>query len=257
MPYPTVTRKLAQRIAPGLMADRARRYERDFRERQGVTVIARELVGSGPMEVQAGPFTGMRYPSDRVADIDAPVAKMLGTYEQELRNVFTEALADELRTFVDVGCADGYYAVGMPYADRRLMSYAFDLSPSARDLCRVVARINALEDRVRIGTRFTARSLDVIDDPDALLLCDIEGAEGALFDANLVGRLSRAIVVIEVHEKDDPSMSARLRDCFDPSHTVDRVNQQPRETLRGLPPLAFEENRPQTLHWLVCRPRLA
>jgi hypothetical protein len=252
--YPAKARHLAQRAVPGLMADRARRYERGLREREGVTAIARELVGSRPMEVRDGLFTGMKYPGNRVADVGAPVAKLYGTYEQEISYVFTAALARGVRTFIDVGCADGYYAVGMPYLDYRITSHAFDISRSARDLCREVARANALEEEVRIATRFSERSLDSIEPAGALMLCDIEGAELDLFDARLIRRLAHTTVIIEVHEHVKLGLSATLRIRFAASHDVTVVGQTPREPGRDLPLIAFNEHRPASMHWLVCAP---
>jgi hypothetical protein len=197
----------------------------------------------------------MSYPDKRIADIDAPVAKLLGTYEQEIHHAFTAALARGISTFIDVGCADGYYAVGMPYADHSVTTYAFDLSRDARDLCAEVARTNALESHVQIRRRFSAASLDTVDPAGALMLCDIEGAEQTLFDTRLVERLAQTTVIIEVHEHTDPGLSAKLQTEFATSHEVTVVSQVPREAVGGLAPIAFAEFRSPELHWLVCEPR--
>jgi hypothetical protein len=253
--YPPFARSLAERLAPGLLADRARRYERDLREQQGIAEIARQLIGDAPMVVRDGPFAGLRYPEARVAEIDAPVAKLLGTYEQELHPVFTAALARGVNTFIDVGSADGYYAVGLPAADRRITTYAFDLSRSARELCAEVARLNDVSGQVRIGKRFSLASLSPIDPAGALMLCDIEGAEAALFEAGLVRRLGLTTVVIEVHEHVVPGLSDQLSAAFAATHLVTRIEQAPRETSHGLPATAFSEFRPSDQNWLVCEPR--
>jgi hypothetical protein len=252
--YPPFARRLAERLAPELLADRARRYERDLRERHGVGEIARQLIGDAPMVVRDGPFCGLRYPEGRVADIDAPVAKLLGTYERELHPVFGAALARGVDTFIDVGSADGYYAVGLPTADRRITTYAFDLSRSARELCAEVARLNDVRGQVRIGKRFSSSSLSSIEPDGALMLCDIEGTEAALFEPGLVRRLRLTTVVIEVHEHVVPGLSDQLCSVFAPTHTVRRIEQAPREVSHGLPPIAFSEFRPSGQDWLVCEP---
>jgi glycosyltransferase involved in cell wall biosynthesis len=250
-----LARDFVRRHAPGLVADRARRYQRRFRERYGVTEVARQFVGDGPAIVREGPFQGLRYPAHRLGDVDAPVAKLLGTYERELHPVIVSALNGGVTTFIDVGCADGYYAVGMPHSHHQMISYAFDLSRSARDLCREVARVNDEEPRMRIGKRFSSAALDSIDPTGAFVLCDIEGAERQLFDRDLVARLRRSTVVIEVHDQaPSSSLSHYLGALFEPSHAIERVDQQPRERVDNLPPVAFEEFRPPGLHWLVCRP---
>jgi len=256
MAYPTALRELARRVAPGVMADRARRYERARREQAGVTGIAREMVSAGRAEVQAGPFRGLRYPPERIAEVDAPVAKLLGIYEQELYPVFAAELAREtLTTFIDIGCADGYYAVGMPVAQRALTSRAFDIAGSARDLCAEVARLNGVADRVRIARRFSADSLAALDGAGSgmLVLCDVEGAEAELLQERLIARLTAATVVVEVHEHARPGLSGTLRGRFRATHEVTRIDQQSR-TAPGVAPVAVSEFRPAELHWLVCRP---
>src|ERR1039458_8198220 len=132
MGHPAQARKVAQRHFPALMADRARRYERRFRHQQGVTAAAQRLIEDGGAAVRSGPFAGMLYPPNRIADVDSPSAKLLGVYEREIQGAFADALEHGVSTMVDIGCADGYYAVGMPFASSAVTSYAFDLASSAR-----------------------------------------------------------------------------------------------------------------------------
>jgi hypothetical protein len=229
------------------MAERARRYDRGFRARNGVTAAGERIAAAGA-EVRAGPFRGLRYPRHRIAEVDTPAGKLLGTYEHEIQMPFATAIARAVTTFVDVGCADGYYAVGMPVACPTVTTYAFDLAPSARDLCRHLARLNGVESRVRIGNQFTTGALDSLDMSGALLLCDIEGGEDRLFDAPTVRALERATVVIEVHETVRPGLSADLVRRFSATHDHQLVHQAPREH-------DMLEYRPPELHWLIFEAR--
>jgi hypothetical protein len=255
MAAPALARRLAVRYAPGVMADRARRYERGLRERQGVTAAARALVQRGEAIVQAGPFAGLRYPAERLDEVDAPAAKLLGSYERELSPVFAAAVNAGVRTFVDIGCADGYYAVGMARATPGLTTHAFDLSGSARRLCRAVAELNAVSDRVRVRGRFEPRVLDDITVAGGLLLCDIEGAEHRLFDRPLVQRLRDVTVVIEVHVHENPAHTDDLGARLARTHAVQVIRQAPRPPVDGLPAVAVAEFRDRDLHWLVAEPR--
>jgi hypothetical protein len=252
MPYRTYVRDAAWRLAPGLMADRARRYERGFRERRGITAAAERLVTAQGPVVSSGPFAGLRYPADRLGDVDTPVGKLTGVYEAEIRQPFEAAIAAGVQTFIDVGCADGYYAAGMPYASPGLTTYAFDLASSARELCNELARANGVEDRVRIHKRFSAESLDHLDPAGALLLCDIEGAELDLFDHDLVPRLTHTTVVIEVHEDARPGAGGRIQSIFIDSHSLQVIEQ--RDVNGGV---GITEHRPPLLHWLVAEPMAA
>ena len=63
-------------------------------------------------EVQAGPFKGMRYPQFK-AKGSTMLGKLLGTYEGELADLITSLVKQPYDAVVDVGCAEGYYAVGL------------------------------------------------------------------------------------------------------------------------------------------------
>jgi hypothetical protein len=207
------------------MADRARRHERKLRAEWGVIQLAERLEPT----VRRGPFAGLSYPQDRLADVDAPVAKLLGSYEQELHGIFAAALARGTETFIDIGCADGYYAVGMALASTQTTVWAWDISRSSRRLCHEVAQLNGCVGGVRIGNRFSASSLDQIPTSGALLLCDIEGAERELITAELASRLTETHVVIEAHEHAVPGIQAHLRELFAESHACRTIPQAPRD----------------------------
>jgi hypothetical protein len=235
-------RPIARHLAPGVMADRARRYERGLRERQGVTRAAERME---PV-VQAGPFVGLRYPPGRIAEVDAPVAKLRGSYERELTEVFS-SLAD-CPLFIDIGSADGYFAVGVARASPGTVVHAYDIARSARELCAAVASLNSVQGRVIVRRRFALGRLSGLDLTGALLLCDIEGDERRLFDAALAARLAPVRVVIEVHESIFPGTGAYLRRLFAPTHAVRVIRQQGREEPE------LEEHRPSGLHWLCMTP---
>jgi hypothetical protein len=229
------------------MADRARRYEAGLRERQGITAMAGRLDPT----VASGPFAGLRYPPDRLAEVDAPVAKLTGVYEQEIAAVFEQPH----ERFVDVGCAEGYYVVGM--ARRGVPSIGFDAAKSARALCRAVADANGVD--VSVETWFRAEDASLVG--DGLLLVDIEGAEADLFTSDVLAALGRAHVVIEVHEDFRPGTGERLRELLAATHDVRRIDQQPRSAPPGLAQwsaedveMALTEHRPPAMFWLDCLP---
>jgi SAM-dependent methyltransferase len=238
----------ARRVAPGVMGQRARRYERTLRARQGIPQLAQRLQ---PV-VRYGPFAGLRYPPERLDDVDAPAAKLLGTYESELAHIFQPRVA----RFVDVGCADGYYAVGMARNGARVVAY--DIARSARELCSTLATFNRVS--VQVRGRFGRDEAEQVG--DALLLCDIEGAERTLFSRKIIDALRLARVVIEVHEDPTQALGTHLREAFSGSHSSRVIRQQPRTPpaeIEGWPrheiDLALTEHRPSLMHWLELTPR--
>jgi hypothetical protein len=245
------------------MADRARRYERELRRRKGVTSVAERLLAGGDPVVQAGPFAGLTYPPGRLPDVDAPIAKLLGVYEHEIAWVFERAIARNTSTFIDVGCADGYYAVGMAHASPATTTFAYDISSSARELCAETAIASAVEGRVRIAKRFSIDSLASLPASRALLLCDIEGGEVELLDMPIATALATSVVVVEVHEDSRAGASDLLRHAFACTHDAVTVPQVPRSSqpaqLAGWrasdQSRAVSESRGPRLHWIVFEPK--
>jgi hypothetical protein len=246
------------------MADKARRHEARRRREWAVIDLAERLIEADHATVSDGPFRGLAYPVALLPRIDAPVAKLVGAYECEIDWIFRAAIARGVGTFIDVGSADGYYAVGMALASPRTVTHAFELSGEARSLCAQVARANGVGARVRQARRFGLQSLDALDLTDALLLCDVEGAEAELFQPALVARLARAQVVVEVHEFARPGTGARLSALFAASHEESIVFPGPRPAddhprLRGWSEaeraVALHEPRDVPTFWALYTPR--
>lgn len=224
-----LARPLVGRLAPGYIADRSRRHGEGVRNRAGITRLANEFAQSHGAVVSGGPFAGLAYLPERLAEVDAPIAKLVGGYEHELHASFAEELRREPPAFVDVGCADGYYAVGVPLVSRQTISYAFDIASSARDHTRALAAHNSVEDRIRIAGRCDARRLAALPLEGALLLCDIEGAERQFFSERVMAGLARTSVLVEVHEGMSPGTQGILRSRFAPSHDCRTVAQAPND----------------------------
>ena len=102
------------------------------------------------LTVRHGPFAGMRYPAAESVG-SALFPKLLGSYEQELHPWVERLCHNHYTEVVDVGCAEGYYAVGLALRLPGARVYAFDVSPHAMRRCADMARLNGVLDRVTIG----------------------------------------------------------------------------------------------------------
>jgi hypothetical protein len=200
------------------MAERAHRRQCAAYARREPFSAVEAAVGA---QVVRGPFAGLRYPRGRVASL----SKRLGSYERELHGWLEDALAAAPARFVDVGAADGFYAVGV--ARRGVPVDAFELARTARAQVHELAALNAV--RVAISGRATAASLAPIDFTEALVLCDCEGAELELLTPALIERLTTATVIVEAHESVRPGAERVLRERFAASHDVDVVQPSDRD----------------------------
>jgi hypothetical protein len=256
----TAARALGWQIAPGVMSERGRDYAAGLRERLGVTLLAKRFVASHGSTVLEGPFRGLFYPPELIARADAPVAKLLGVYEQELHLVIAEVMASRPALIVDIGAADGYYAVGLARISPAARVVAFELARSAREGCSALAAAND----VSIELRGKAATGDLRDLPlqAAFVLCDIEGAEATVLDPAAAEALASATVVVELHEHAVPGVTDLLRERFS-SHECAIIASEPRsadqpelaEFTQAESDLAVDELRAREMAWAVFRPR--
>ncbi len=215
--------------------------------------------------VLSGPFEGMQY--DARAHCSAGFAKLLGTYELEIAGVLEEILGRCCACVVDVGAAEGYYAVGlaMRLVEARVISFEGDLR--ARELHKRLASTNGVLSRTDIrglcDRQALAAAVGECGD-QGLLIMDVEGAEFSLLTEEIARRLAGWTVIVEVHRW--VGDAARLRNLFESTHSLDEIcavqrgrNHLPQRlrslywdmwTIRWM-----NEFRPKGMSWLVMQPR--
>jgi SAM-dependent methyltransferase len=185
-------------------------------------------------QVLAGPFKGMEYPV-RAAE-GARAARLLGTYEASLEPVIEAIIARPYTTVVDIGCAEGYYAVGFARRMPGVRVLARDVSETAQALCARLAAANGVADRVEVGGLWSHADFALCADGPTVVICDIEGAEAELLDPGAAPQLTRTDILVEVHEGMRPGLLAALTARFQATHRITRLDR----TLRPdrLPPWA-------------------
>jgi precorrin-6B methylase 2 len=256
-------RALAGRLAPQSLKDALdRRATGRFLDT--VTPLTRAFVERHGLTVLRGPFAGLQLDERMVGVSGDLVAKLLGTYERELRPAFEEWVAAAPRHVVDVGSAEGYYAVGLAHAIPSATVLAYDIDADARARCRELAARNGVEDRVDVREECTPESLGELPAAGVVLLSDCEGCEQALLDPARQPLLRGWPILVELHDFIDASISARLRERFEGSHDIELITEQPVDE-REVPELAdlhpherdllLSENRPTTMSWFCMRPR--
>jgi precorrin-6B methylase 2 len=216
------------------------------------------------LTVANGPFKGLRYPSVHTFG-SAFFPKLLGSYESELHPVLDGMLRNGYTTIVDIGCGEGYYAVGFALRLPRAEVYAFDTDLRAKQLCTKMAKLNGVADRIHIGDQCDEEVLRSMPlGARALIVSDCEGYEGSLFNRQLAEFLVRHDVIIETHDFIDIELSEKIRDAFAQTHQIRSVKSMDdigrahtcryRE-LEGYSTrdkyLILSESRPAIMEWLV------
>lgn len=180
-------------------------------------------VGNYGLVVQHGPFAGMIYISESTGSVLAP--KLLGSYEAELHPVLQEMRARPYETIVNLGCGEGYYAVGLARLMPAARVHAFDSDPVAQDLCRQLAALNGVADRVHVEGECTPDRLNELVRGRTLVFCDVEGAELTLLDPARAPRLAGCDVLVELHDFIDATISAQVAARFAGTHDLRRIEQ--------------------------------
>jgi len=209
--------------------------------------------------ILGGPFAGMEYVAH--ATEGALLPRLLGTYEAEL-HPHLEAFRNEgVDCIVDVGCAEGFYAVGLARWMPEAVVYAYDVDPLAREACAELARRNGVADRVTVRELFQPHDFQSFANRRVLVIMDVEGAETELLRPDLAPALAGMRLVVETHS---PEKLATVRERFEPTHDVQRVDIEGK--VGDLPPwlrelghldqlLAVWEWRGIPTPWLVMRPK--
>ena len=235
------------------------------------SVYAAALISNavgGPV-VSAGPFKGLLY--DGNTHLTMAAAKLLGCYEEETFVCLETAIAMNPPRVINIGAAEGYYALGaamrLPHAE----VIAFEASDSLRNACEQLIDVNRLSGRIQLGGFCSLAELKTYLIPSTWLIVDIEGGELDLLQPNLLPALAHTTMLVETHDFAKPGTTAELFSRFSASHEIAHISQRARLAadyplfVQIAPPsawwsgvlfeMAISELRAIDQAWLYMRPR--
>lgn len=224
--------------------------------------LSATFVGHEGARVWGGPFAGMEYVA--TAAEGALIPRLIGCYEAELHPHLHAFAAEGLDCVIDVGCAEGYYAVGLARLMPDVQVYAFDIDEKARVACADLAARNGVTGRVLVGGAFEPGGFEAYAGRKVLVMVDTEGAEIDILQPDLSPALATMSLIVETHDVYRAGALATMVERFRPTHDIIRVDQAPKAV--DLPPwlvelphldqlLAVWEWRVQPTPWLVMRPK--
>jgi len=154
----------------------------------------------GDYKVLSGPFAGMKYVKIAVGSAFTP--KLMGTYELELRGCLDFAVEYVPDTIVDIGAAEGYYAIGMARKFPASNSIAFESTHHGQKLVLAMAELNQVSINV-LGSCTAKRLNEVLPGSGKIfVICDCEGFEYEILSPTEVPRLRTALMLVEVHGRE-------------------------------------------------------
>lgn len=219
--------------------------------------------------VKYGPFKGLKLNRDTwwsVADLGS---QCLGFYEKELLDIISVISPSHYDYFIDIGAADGYYAIGMLAAKKVNHVICFEQSDTGRQAIHQNWCLNNAPGHIKIHAEANALSLQGLPTQatqNALILIDIEGAEFDLLSPQVINDLKHCDIIIEIHHWVDNFIDkyTALLKCADKLFDIDIIRPTPRNTenmpeLRCYPDdnrlLLVSERRPALMRFLKLTSR--
>ena len=212
--------------------------------------------------VRSGVFEGMDYVV-RSAE-GALLPRLLGVYERELAPHLRAFAKDGLDHVIDIGCAEGYYAVGLARLMPGTTINAYDIDETARRRCKLLAEANGVTANVVIGGEFRGEDFEGFRGSKVLVFIDAEGFEDDILRPDLYTALQGFNLIVETHPTMRPGVTDRLIERFSPTHEITRIDQHIEKAempaqLAAMSHLdimlAAWEWRGRPTPWLVMRPK--
>jgi len=227
-------------------------------------LIQNTLLEKEGTRVIQGPLKGLDFIEQSAEGCH--IAKLLGCYEQPLQPYISAAISKGYTTVLNIGCAEGYYAVGLARAMPEAKSLAFDTDPKAQVACKELAAKNEVSKRVEVSGLFTPSNFADYDQSSTLVFCDIEGAELELLDPEIAPALKSMDIIVESHECLRAGITDALITRFSVTHDIQLITDNGSRQLENSPAwfkqlshldqlLATWEWRSGPTPWLVMHPK--
>lgn len=224
------------------------------------------LIGVHGLTVQHGPFAGMTLPGRSSWSDDDVLPRLIGCYEAELHPLIEDIIASTPDLVMNIGAAEGYYAIGMARRLPATRVMAVDINGLALEVCREAAIANQVDDRVTTRSECDPALLQewLSGARNPVVICDAEGAERSLIDPDLIPALARTTLIIESHDFIHAGTTETLIARLEPTHDV-AVGREGGRDPNAYPSLqrfnsldrwlVMCEYRPETMRWVHAVPR--
>jgi ribosomal protein L11 methylase PrmA len=100
--------------------------------------------------VRHGPFRGMRY-APMTSGCLMLIPEIIASYENFIHQWIVDAINQNYETILNIGCGEGYYAVGFSLKSKTSHVYAYDTDKEARHNVAALAQLNPTADSVHLA----------------------------------------------------------------------------------------------------------
>jgi hypothetical protein len=243
----------------GLM-DLAKRRQVDYELQKAIKMLPAYKTKT----VSHGPFAGLLFPAgSRPENTPALAAMLLGSFEVELHNIISTLVEKQFKTIINVGAAEGYYAVGMALKCPQSNIVAFEMDEVMQQRCCDMAIVNGVKDKLTILGECSAKSFDDMKLDNILIIMDCEGAEADILDDGCVNKLKKSWLLIELHDALRPGCSRAIHKRFFKTHDMKFISSSyrdpgqfnlPEKLTRRQKKILLDEKRLGVQEWVLLSP---
>ena len=184
-------------------------------------LLSLEHAKKNKFTVQNGIFKNLKINKDISWGSGDIASKIYGLYENKIQRLLAEIKKPIL---IDIGAADGFFAIGCLHSKISKYCYAFEQSSFGRTALSKTAKMNKVSDKISIMGKVTKENFlsflpQSINFSNTVLLCDIEGQEYNFFTDEILKKLKNSHIIIEIHNNnnndvDEINLMKRIKKLF-------------------------------------------
>ncbi len=172
--------------------------------------------------VNGGPFKGMVYIEESAGSV--LLHKLIGYYEEILHTTIESVKKDNFDTIIDIGCAEGYYLIGLGINSPSTKLVGYDTDLRALDLSKKLYEKNNLTNPLLLETECTFAKLNEQISDKTLIICDAEGFEDYILDPTQAQQLKQVKkFIVETHEFAAPDVINNITNRFSATHNIQKI----------------------------------
>lgn len=194
--------------------------------------------------IESGPFRGMIFPDLQARGYFGVTMMLVGSFEEELHPFFENLPLTEYSEVINIGAAEGYYAVGFAMRCPNSKVYAFEYEEYVQSKSKVLATANEVIGKIEFKGWCDATSLAQIPiTKRGFVFCDCEGGEVDILDPSLAPNLLRCDILVELHDLLVPNVTPIILERFRSTHDITIIGATVRDSRRYpiLDTLSLEE----------------
>lgn len=208
-------------------------------------------------QVVSGPFKGVRLLSKTSAH-SSFYPKIFGTYESLLHEVIYSFLDSNYLKILNIGCDEGYYAIGLGKLFGISVD-AYDIDSKSIQLAQKNVYTNNITNVSLFNLEFKDYSWESYKNQRNLVICDIEGDEIKIFNKNIISYLVEMDIIIELHDFMNYQIKSTLVSLFSETHYIEikreKTMTESEKLFKNQNKLfrLIDERRPVEMEWLILK----